>query len=78
MVFSPAQNRLRIHSHPGTGGCCSVKMHLGSEISTEIIKWQRQAMEQFTDKNIGVLEDLKLSESQQCCASTNQPAFSIV
>lgn len=53
-------------------------MHLRSEISSEIIKWQRQAMEQLTDEDIGALEDLKLSESQQCCASTNQPAFSIV
>lgn len=77
-MFSPAQNRLRIHSHPGIGGCCSEKMHLRSEISSEIIKWQTQAMEQFTDEDVGALEDLKLSESQQCCASTNQPAFSIV
>jgi len=27
-------------------------------------------MEQFTGKDVGALEDLKLSESQQCCAST--------
>lgn len=77
-MFSPAQNRLRIHNQPGIGGCCSGKMHLRSEISSEMIKWQRQAMEQLTDEDIGALEDLKLSESQQCCASTNQPAFSIV
>lgn len=61
---------LQLRAHAGRVGCCSVKMHLRLEISSEIIKWQRQAMEQFTDKDVGALEDLKLSVSQQCCAST--------
>lgn len=61
---------LQLRTHAGRVRCYSVKMHFRLEISSEIIKWQRQAMEQFTVKDVGALEDLKLSVSQQCCAST--------
>ena len=45
-------------------------MCLRWEISLELIKWQRQAMEQFTDNYVEALEDLNLSAGQQVCAVT--------